>query len=55
MAEATPSRVKNGETMQRCIAILMGRGMKKREAKARVERITRQRMWQLINNGGRGR
>ena len=52
---ALGSRVKNPDTMQRCVEILIGRGMKKREAKARVERITRQRMWQLINNGGRGR
>lgn len=52
---AAASRVKNPETMKRCIAILMGRGMSRRAAKERVERITRQRMWQLINNGGRGR
>lgn len=55
MAEVLPSRVKNSETMQRCIAILMGRGMSRTAATARVKRITRQRMWQLINNGGRGR
>lgn len=55
MAEACPSRVKNSETMERCIAILMGRGMSKTAATKRVKSITRQRMWQLINNGGKGR
>lgn len=48
MSSGSKPRVKNPETMARCYKALVARGVKKHEAKRRVEAMSRQRMWVIL-------